>query len=66
MVTNDIMAFYPSIQHEVGLKSQRELLGKRQQKKIPTDELAEIGEFVLKNSFFNLMVKLSSRSQEQL
>ena len=60
------MALYPSIQHEVGLKSQRELLGKRQQKKIPTDELAEIGEFVLKNSFFILMVKLSRRSQEQL
>ena len=52
LVTADVTALYRSIPHDVGLKALRELLEKREQKKIPTEELVQMAEFVLKNNFF--------------
>ena len=52
LVTADVTALYPSIPHDVGLKALREVLDKREQKKIPTEELVQMAEFVLKNNFF--------------
>ena len=65
LVTADVTALYPSIPHDVGLKVLREISDKREQRKIFTEELVQMAEFVLKKTSSNLMVKLSSRSQEQ-
>ena len=65
LVTADVTALYPSIPHDVGLKVLREILDKIEQRKIFTEELVQMAEFVLKKTSLNLMVKLSSRSQEQ-
>ena len=50
LVAGDVRALYPSISHDIGLKALRE--DKREQKKIPTEELVQMAEFVLKNKFF--------------
>ena len=65
LITADVTVLYSSIPHDVRLKALREVLDKREQKKIPTEELVQMAEFVLRNNF-NLMVTLSSRSQKQL
>ena len=52
LVTADVTTLYPSIPHDVGLKALREVLHKREQKKIPTEELVQMAEFVLKNNLF--------------
>lgn len=49
--TTDAMALYHSIPHDVGLKALRKVLGKREQKKIPTEVLVQIAKFVLKSNF---------------
>ena len=38
-----------------------DVVGKRKQKYIPTGKLINMGEFVLKNNFLNLMVLLNNR-----
>ena len=52
LVTVDVVGLYPSIPHNVGLRALKEALEKREQKKIPTEDLVEMAEFVLKNNFF--------------
>ena len=52
LVTADVTALYISIPHDVGLKALREVLDKREHKKIPTEELVQMAEFVLKSNFF--------------
>ena len=46
------MGLYPSIPHEGGLKALREVLDKREQHNIPTNELIKIEDFALKNNYF--------------
>ena len=43
---------YTLITRDVGLKALREVLDKREQKKIPIEELVQMAEFILKNNFF--------------
>ena len=52
LVTADVVGLYPSIPHNVGLRALKEALEKREQKKIPTEDLGQMAEFVLKNNFF--------------
>ena len=52
LVTADVVGLYPSIPHNVGLRALKELLDKREQKKLPTEDLVRMAEFVLKNDFF--------------
>ena len=52
LVTADVTVLYPSILHDVGLKALREVLDKRGKKKVPTEELVQMAEFVLNNNFF--------------
>ena len=59
------MGFYHSIPHKAGLKALKNALDKRKQKHIPTEKLINMAEFVLKNNFFELMVRLSNRFQER-
>ena len=46
------MGLYPSIPNNVGLKALKQALDKREQKKIPTEALLKMAEFVLKSNFF--------------
>ena len=52
LVTADVVGLYTSISHGVGLKALKEALDKREQKKIPTEDLLNMAEFVLKSNFF--------------
>ena len=52
LVTADVVGLYPSIPHNLGLRALKEALDKREQKEIPTEDLVQIADFVLKNNFF--------------
>ena len=52
LVTADVVGLYPSIPHNVGLRALKEALDKQEQKKIATEDLVQMTDFVLKNNFF--------------
>ena len=52
LVTADVVGLYPSIPHNIGLRALKEALDKQEQIKIPRDDLLQMAEFVLKNTFF--------------
>ena len=52
LVTSDVVGLYPSIPHEAGLRALKEVLDRREEKKISTEDLVKMAEFVLKNNYF--------------
>ena len=50
LVTADVVELYPSIPHQAGLIALKEALDKSLSKRIPTDDLIRMTEFVLSNS----------------
>ena len=50
LVTADVVELYPSIPHQAGLIALKEALDKSLPKKIPTDDLIRMAEYVLSNS----------------
>ena len=52
LVTADVVGLYPTIPREGGLEALRERLNERPDKKVPTESLVEMAEFVLKNNYF--------------
>ena len=52
LVTADVVGLYPSIPHQAGLTAFKEALDQTLLKKIPTDDLIKMAEFVLSNNFF--------------
>ena len=52
MFTMDIVALYPSVPREKTRAAMRENLEKRRSKKIPTEDLLELGEMVLSSNEF--------------
>ena len=52
------MGLYPSIPHDAGLKALYEKLKERTEKKIPSANLVEMADFVLKNNFFEFDTKI--------
>ena len=52
LVTADVVGLHPSIPHDAGLKALYEKLEERSDKKVPSADLVEMAEFVLKNNFF--------------
>ena len=52
LVTTDVVGLYPSIPHEVGLRALKEILDRMEEKKICTQDLVKMAEFVLKNNYF--------------
>ena len=50
--TTDVVGLLSSIPHTFGLRALKEALDKRKQNKIPTEDLVQMAEFVLKNNFF--------------
>ena len=61
LVTADVVGLYPSILHEAGLKAMYEKLEERVEKKIPSSELVNIAEFVLKNNYFEFDSKVKKQ-----
>ena len=53
MFTMDVVALYPSVPREKTKEAMRENLDKRQVKKIPTEDLIELGEMVLRSNEFS-------------
>ena len=60
-VTADVVGLYPSIPHDVGLEAFQQALDKRDQKKIPTEDLLNMAEFVLKSNFFEFNGKIKQQ-----
>ena len=52
LITADVVGLLSSIPHNFRLRALKEALDKREQNKIPTRELVQMVEFVLKNNFF--------------
>ena len=58
MVTADVVGLYPSIPHNAGLDGLKDTFDCSQNKKIPTDMLVQMEEFVLSNNYFNFRQKV--------
>ena len=52
MVTANVVGFYLSIPHKAGLEALRRRFNKSETFEIPTKDIVQMTEFVLKNSFF--------------
>ena len=52
LVTVDVVGLYPSISHEAGLRALKEVLDRREEKKVSAKDLVDMAEFVLKNKYF--------------
>ena len=52
LVTADAVGLYPSIPHKAVLEALRRRLNKRETFEIPTEDIVQMAEFVLKNNFF--------------
>ena len=53
LVAADVVGLYPSIPHDAELKALYEKLEERSDKRIPSADLANMAEFVLRNNFLN-------------
>ena len=58
LVMADVVGLYPSIPHPAGLSALKEVLENRLVKKIPTENLSKMAEFVLKNNLFEFNSKV--------
>ena len=52
LVTADVVGLYRSLPHEAGLQALKEVLERRTEKKISTNDLVRMAVFVLKNNYF--------------
>ena len=57
-VTADVVGLYPSNSHDACLQALYEKLEERTDKKIPSTDLVEMAEFILKKSFFEFETKI--------
>ena len=57
LVTANVLGFYQSISHTVSLRALKESLYKGYEKKIPTEEILKMAEFVLKNNYLEFGIK---------
>ena len=51
-ITVDVVGFYPSIQHNAGLKALHEKLKKRNDKSVPMADLLNMADCVSKNNYY--------------
>ena len=61
LVTADVVGLYPSIPHNAGVKALYEKLDERSNKKVPSADLVDMAEFVLKNNFFEFDSKVKQQ-----
>ena len=52
LVTEDVVGLYPSIPYKSGLRALKQVLDRREDKKISTEDFVKMAEFVLKNNYF--------------
>ena len=52
LVTTNVVRLYPSKPHLAGLAALRDAWDNKEVKKIPTEDLVKMAEFVLKNNYF--------------
>ena len=52
LVTADVVGLYTRISHKAGLRALKEVLDRWEEKKISTEDLVKIAEFVLQNNYF--------------
>ena len=64
LVTADVVGLYPSISHGAGLEALNEKLEERVENKIPSSDLVNMAEFVLKNNYFEFDSKVKKRISE--
>ena len=57
----NVVGLYPSIPHVSGLEALRKALDIRENKKISTDDLTKMAEFVLKNNYFGFSGKIKNQ-----
>ena len=57
LLTVDLVGLYPNIPHQVRLKALKEALETKDIKKIPTETLVKITEFILNNNIFEFNSK---------
>ena len=58
LVTCDVVGLYPSIPHSDGLRTLERRLKERTEMKVPTEDLVEMANFVLKNNVFEFADKV--------
>ena len=63
LVTADVMGLYPNIPHQAGLKALKEALEKRDIKKLQTEDLVKIAEFILNNNILEFNSKAINKNQ---
>ena len=61
LVTADVVGLYPSISHGAGLEALNEKLEERVENKIPSSDLVNMAEFVLKNNYFQFDSKIKKQ-----
>ena len=57
----DVVDLYPSIPHDAGLKALNQKLEERSDKRVPSADLVDMAEFVLKNNFFEFYSKVKQQ-----
>ena len=57
LVSTDVVSLYSNIPHQAGLKALKEALEKTDIKKIPTQDLGKMVDFVLNNNIFEFNSK---------
>ena len=65
VVTADVLGLYPTIPHEVSLKALYVKLEERARKKIPSSDLVNMAEFVLRYNSLILTLKSGNTFLEQ-
>ena len=65
LVTADVVGFYPGIPHKAGLEALRRRFNKRETFEIPTEDIVQMAEFVLKNNFFEFNGEVKRQNQVQ-
>ena len=61
LLSADVIALYPRIPHEDGLKYLFERLEERELKQISSEDLVQMARFVLKNIFFEFDTKIKQQ-----
>ena len=61
LVTADVVGLCPSIPHQAALSALKEALENGSMKKIPTENLIKMAEFVLKNNLFEFNNKVFTK-----
>ena len=61
VVTEDVVGLHHSIPHDTCLEALRRELDNRENKKISTDDLIKMAEFVLKNNYFKFNLKVNKQ-----